>query len=83
MDFGKAIEGTYEIQIYEKKNNKMTRIPIKLTKNPFGYTKFPIGCRSLLIGDKLYISGGRDETNEYANVLIDERKKIKLEELWI
>ena len=51
MDFGKAIEGTYEIQIYEKKNNKMTRIPIKLTKNPFGYTKFPIGCRSLLIGD--------------------------------
>ena len=78
MDFGKAIEGTNEIQIYEKKNNKMTRIPIKLTKNPFGYTKFPIGCRSLLIGDKLYISGGRDETNEYANVLIYERKRNKI-----
>ena len=78
MDFGKAIEGTNEIQIYEKKNNKMTRIPIKLTKNPFGYTKFPIGCRSLLIGDKLYISGGRDETDEYANVLIYERKRNKI-----
>ena len=78
IDFGKAIEGTNEIQIYEKKNNKMLRIPVKLTRNPFGYTKFPIGCRSLLIGDKLYISGGRDETNEYANVLIYERKKNKI-----
>ena len=71
-------QGTNEIQIYEKKNNKMLRIPVKLTRNPFGYTKFPIGCRSLLIGDKLYISGGRDETNEYANVLIYERKKNKI-----
>ena len=77
IDFGKAIEGTNEIQIYEKKNNKMLRIPVKLTRNPFGYTKFPIGCRSLLIGDKLYISGGRDETNEYVNILIYERKKNK------
>ena len=71
-------QGTNEIQIYEKKNNKMLRIPVKLTRNPFGYSKFPIGCRSLLIGDKLYISGGRDETNEYANVLIYERKKNKI-----
>ena len=37
-------QGTNEIQIYEKKNNKMLRIPVKLTRNPFGYTKFPIGC---------------------------------------
>ena len=33
---------------------------------------------NLLIGDKLYISEGRDETNEYANVLIYERKKNKI-----
>jgi hypothetical protein len=52
----------------------MYKIPVKLTKNPFGYTKFPIGCRCLLIGDKLYISGGRDEYNEYPNVLIFDRK---------
>ena len=71
-------QGTNEIQIYEKKNNKMLRIPVKLTRNPFGYTKFPIGCRSLLIGDKLYITGGRDETNEYPNVLIYERKRNKI-----
>ena len=73
-DIGKVIEGTNEIQIYEKRNNKMYKIPVKLTKNPFGYTKFPIGCRCILIGDKLYISGGRDEYNEYANVLIFDRK---------
>ena len=73
-DIGKVIEGTNEIQIYEKKNNKMYKVPVKLTKNPFGYTKFPIGCRCLLIGDKLYISGGRDEYNEYPNVLIYDRK---------
>ena len=42
--FGKAIEGTNEIQIYEKKNNKMLRIPVKLTRNPFDYTKFSIRC---------------------------------------
>jgi hypothetical protein len=58
----------------KKKNNKMYKVPVKLTKNPFGYTKFPIGCRCLLIGDKLYISGGRDEYNEYRNVLIFDRK---------
>ena len=73
-DIGKVIEGTNEVQIYEKKNNKMYKIAVKLTKNPFGYTKFPIGCRCLLIGDKLYISGGRDEYNEYANVLIFDRR---------
>ena len=37
-------QGTNEIQIYEKKNNKMLRIPIKLTRNPFIYIKIPIGC---------------------------------------
>ena len=73
-DIGKVIEGTNEIQIYEKKISKMYKIPVKLTKNPFGYTKFPIGCRCLLIGDKLYISGGRDEYNEYPNVLIFDRR---------
>ena len=73
-DIAKIIEGTNEIQIYEKKNKKMVKYYVKLTKNPFGYTKFPIGCRSILIGDKLYISGGKDEYNEYPTVLIFDRK---------
>ena len=74
-DYGKALEGTCEIMLYEKRNNKMTKRTLKLTRNPFGYTKFPIGCRSLLIGDKLYITGGKDEHREYGNVLIYDRKK--------
>ena len=80
-DIGKVIEGTNEIQIYEKKNKKMVKFFLKLTKNPFGYTKFPIGCRSILIGDKLYISGGRDEYNEYPNVLIFDRKTQNLKRI--
>lgn len=74
-DYGKAIEGTNEITLYDKKTNKLTKRTLKLTRNPFGYTKFPIGCRSILIGDKLYITGGRDEHREYGNVLIYDRKK--------
>ena len=81
FDIAKIIEGTNEIHIYEKKNKKMVKFCVKLTKNPFGYTKFPIGCRNLLIGDKLYITGGRDEYNEYQNVLIFDRKTQNLKRI--
>ncbi|MCQ2820212.1 MAG: hypothetical protein MJ252_23350 [archaeon] len=70
QSYGKAIEGKNEIVIYDKKKNTMTKYKVKLTKNPYGYTKFPIGCRCLLIGNKLYITGGKDEYKEYGNVLI-------------
>ena len=81
VDYGKAIEGTNEIMIYEKKNAKMFKKALKLTKNPHGYTKFPIGCRSLLLGDKLYITGGKDETKEYPVVLIYDRKNDTLKRI--
>ena len=77
-DIAKIIEGTNEIHIYEKKNKKMVKFSLKLTKNPYGYTKFPIGCRNLLIGDKLYITGGRDEYNEYPNVLIEHEPSVEI-----
>lgn len=80
-DVGKAIEGTNEIQIYEKKTGKMFRKRLNLTRNPHGYTKFPIGCRSLLLGDKLYITGGKDESEEYPVVLIYDRKEDKLKRI--
>ena len=73
-DYGKALEGTNDIMIYDKKNKRVVKKSLKLSKNPHGYTKFPIGCRSLLLGDKLYITGGKDESSEYANVLIYDRK---------
>ena len=59
----------------------MVKFSLNLKKNPFGYTKFPIGCRSVLIGDKLYISGGRDEYSEYPNVLIFDRKSQNLKRI--
>ena len=80
-DYGKAIENTNTIMFYYRKNRQITKITIELTKNPFGYTKFPIGCRSLLIGDKLYISGGEDETQIYKNVLIYDRVTNKIKRI--
>ncbi len=80
-DIAKIIEGTNEIQIYEKRNKKMVKYFVKLNKNPIGYTKFPLGCRSILIGDKLYISGGRDEYSEYPNVLIFDMRTQNLKRI--
>ena len=74
MNVAKVIEGTDQIVIYDKKARKITKKHIKLTKNPHGYKIFPLGCRSLLIGDKLYITGGKDEFREYPVCLIYDRK---------
>ena len=80
-DFGKAIENTNMIMFYYRKNRQMIKNFIELTRNPIGYTKFPIGCRSLLIGDKLYITGGEDETQIYKNVLIYDRVNNKIKRI--
>ena len=81
FDTAKIIEGTNQIYIYDKKLQKMTRKILKLAKNPYGYTKFPYGCRSILLGDKLYITGGRTETQEFPNVLIYDRKTDNLKRI--
>jgi len=80
-DVAKVIEGTNQIYIYDKKAQKMIRRNLKLTKNPFGYTKFPYGCRSILIGDKFYITGGKTETQEFPNVIIYDRKTDTLKRI--
>ena len=80
-DVAKVIEGTNQIYIYDKKAQKMIRKNLKLTKNPFGYTKFPYGCRSLLIGDKFYITGGKTESQEFPNVIIYDRKTDTLKRI--
>ena len=80
-DVAKVIEGTNQIYIYDKKSQKMIRKNLKLTKNPFGYTKFPYGCRSILIGDKFYITGGKTESQEFPNVIIYDRKTDTLKRI--
>ncbi len=77
----KVIERTNQIYIYDKKAQKMIRKTLKLTKNPFGYSKFPYGCRSILIGDKFYVTGGRSETQEFQNVIIYDRKTENLKRI--
>ena len=74
MNYAKILEGTNQIMIFDKKLNKITKRKLKLLKNPHGYTKFPHGCRCVLVGDKLYITGGKDESKEYPNCIIYDNK---------
>ena len=80
-NIAKVIEGTDRIMIYDKKACKLTKKKVNLQKNPHGYTKFPLGCRSVLVGDKLYITGGKDEYREYPNSLIYDRKTEKIKRI--
>ena len=70
----KVVEGSNHIMIFDIKLKKIIKKKLKLQKNPHGYTKFPLGCRSVLVGEKLYITGGKDECTEYPNCLIYNRK---------
>ena len=81
MNVAKVIEGTDRIMIYDKKACKLTKKKVNLQKNPHGYIKFPLGCRSVLVGDKLYITGGKDEYREYQNALIYDRKTEKIKRI--
>ena len=80
-DFGKAIENTNLILLYYRKEQQMVKQTVQLKNNPLGYKTFPNGCRSLLIGDKLYITGGKDEQKYYPNVLIYDRKTGKIKRI--
>jgi hypothetical protein len=80
-DFGKAIENTNLIMLYYRNKNQMIKLNVNLNKNPYGYKKFPIGNRSLLIGNKLYITGGCDEFKYYKNVIIYDIKNKKLKRI--
>ena len=77
----KVVEGTNQIMIYDKKLKKIIKKKLKLLKNPHGYTKFPLGCRNILVGDKLYITGGKDEFMEYPNCLIYDKKTEKIKRI--
>ena len=74
-------EGTDKISLYDKKTNKLVKKEVNLKKNPHGYVKFPLGCRSVLVGDKLYITGGKDTYKEYPNALIYDRKTEKIKRI--
>ena len=80
-NFAKVIEGTDKIMLFDKKTSKLIKKKINLQKNPHGYTKFPLGCRWVLVGEKLYITGGKDEYMEYPNCLIYDKKSEKIKRI--
>ncbi|MCQ2816728.1 MAG: hypothetical protein MJ252_05615 [archaeon] len=80
-DYAKVVEGTNTLIIYQKKTNRMIKKKLNLTRNPFGYTLFPTGSRCILIGKRVYISGGVDEKGEYPNVLIYDLETEKLKRI--
>jgi hypothetical protein len=67
--------------LFDKKTSKLIKKKINLQKNPHGYTKFPLGCRWVLVGEKLYITGGKDEYMEYPNCLIYDKKSEKIKRI--
>ena len=77
----KVIEGSNQIMIYDKKLKKIIKKKLNLKKNPHGYTKFPLGCRNILVGEKLYITGGKDEFREYPNCLIYDKKTEQIKRI--
>ena len=81
QNYAKVLEGTNQIMIYDKKLNKIIKKKLKLIKNPHGYTKFPHGCRCVLVGEKLYITGGKDEYKEYPNCIIYDRKTEQIKRI--
>ena len=80
-DFGTALENTNYIYLYKYRDRQSIKIKIDLKVNPLGYTKFPNGCRSLLLGTKLYITGGVDEKQKYGNVLIYDCKLQRIKRI--
>lgn len=67
--------------IYEKKNNKMIKKYLNFIKNPHGYTSFPIRFRSVMLGNKIYITSDKSEKQVYKTVLIYVRKHDKLKHI--
>jgi hypothetical protein len=69
FDVAKPIEGTNEVQIYDRKKRQLIRKQVSLSKKVHGCNVFLDGCRYILHNEKLFITGGRDEYNEYNLVL--------------
>ena len=81
IDIAKPIQGTNEIQLYDKKTTTLSRKTVKFDKNKHKYNYFLHGCRSVLIKDNLYILGGVDQdkiSTKIAYVYYTKTNEIKL-----
>ena len=81
IDVAKPIQGTNEMQIFDKKTTTLTRKFVKFDKNKHKYTYFLNGCRSVLVKDMLYILGGVDKekkTTKMAYVYYIKTNELKV-----
>jgi hypothetical protein len=81
VDYAKPVELTNEIHIYDKKKRQLLKKKVELNKKVHGISNFLDGCRYVLHNDKLIITGGRDEYNEYNVVLQFDTKEYSLTRL--
>lgn len=61
IDIGHPIPGTNEMQIYDKKTRVTIKKKVPMDKAKLKYNYFLTGCRSVVIKDKIYITGGVDK----------------------
>lgn len=81
VDIAKPIPGTNEIQVYDRTNRTMQKRKIQFDKVKHRYTYFLNGCRSVLIKDRLYITGGVDKEKNESNscyVYLIKSNELKL-----
>ena len=81
IDIAKPIQGTNEIQLYDKKTTTLSRKTVKFDKSKHKYNNFLHGCRSVLIKDNLYILGGVDQdkiSTKIAYVYYTKTNELKL-----
>jgi len=80
-DMCKPLIGTNEIQIYDRRKRMLIKKKINLDKMIHGYSVFQDGMRHLLINDKLFITGGRDEKTEFSTTLMYDMRGDLLKRL--
>ena len=61
IEIAKPIPNTNEIQIYDRKTRVITKQKVPMEKAKLKYNYFLNGCRSVVIKDKVYITGGVDK----------------------
>ena len=67
-DIAKPVQGTNEIQIYDKKTHSLIKKKVNYDKSKLKFLYFYNGCRSVLIKDRLYITGGVDKENKQIKI---------------
>ena len=67
-DIAKPVPGTNEIQIYDKKTHSLIKKRVNFDKSKLKFLYFYNGCRSVLMKDRLYITGGVDKENKQIKI---------------